>query len=557
MYKMSEVCERTGLTEKAIRVYMEQKLVEPKVEEGIHRKSYEFSEKDIERLKDVSALRNAGFSIAEIKKMLDNPVNISALAAEREAALAEEIRKKTAVQDALKHLTIQEHSDVAQLADAVEPRSTYAKESPKKRMSHKKKWFILLGILALLLLWLFWTGGEAGVFIPLMSFGLVFGVIAVLSAFRFILHSRKSMKMKCNGKGQITAIVSNENVETYIGKRERSMLKELLAYLAFGLFGEGIWENLRLDCWYPVIAYQNAEGQSYMATFRHGGFKKDWKVGEEVEIAWEEGKEQLVYPCNGQYLRKKAFAYFMSGLLMLSMAGMMASYLFAEKENGNVSESAKEEWLEKLELVENADRVTILCRNKLYELNEEEKEVLMTQFRELTIEDAKRHFGLTEGYTIRFYRGEEEIERYIIGDFFYITTGYGMRYKVTPVAVELGGTRIEDTTYITGFLLRFTEKMLLKQARAEMLEKIATMENVDDLKALLADEKYYDGADDLGNGYRFMMSEFGFQSYWGNPEDRLEDGNLRIRFNDDVMEAELDISYQTKDGSVETYVKQW
>ncbi|MBQ8040619.1 MAG: hypothetical protein IJ274_12290, partial [Lachnospiraceae bacterium] len=196
-------------------------------------------------------------------------------------------------------------------------------------------------------------------------------------------------------------------------------------------------------------------------------------------------------------------------------------------------------------------------QNHLYELNEEEKEVLMTQFRDLAIEDGKRHFGITEGYTIRFYQGEEEMERYTIGDFFYITTGHGMRYKVVPVAVELEGTRIEDTTYITGFLLRFTEKMLVKQARDEMLEKIATMENVDELKALLADEKYFDGAVDLGNGYRFIMSEFGFQNYWDNAEDTLEYGNLRIRFNDGVMEAELEVSYQTQDGSIETYTKQW
>lgn len=83
MYKMKEVCQMTGLTEKAIRIYMEQKLVEPEVEEGIHRKSYFFKEKDVERLKDVSALRNAGFSMAEIKQMLESPEKISLLVEEK------------------------------------------------------------------------------------------------------------------------------------------------------------------------------------------------------------------------------------------------------------------------------------------------------------------------------------------------------------------------------------------------------------------------------------------------------------------------------------------
>ena len=90
-----------------------------------------------------------------------------------------------------------------------------------------------------------------------------------------------------------------------------------------------------------------------------------------------------------------------------------------------------------------------------------------------------------------------------------------------------------------------------------MSEKLSAIENVDDLKELLADEKYYDGASDLGNGYRFMMSESGFKNYWNHPDDILENGNLRIRFNDDVLDAELEISYRTKDGKTETYIKQW
>ena len=38
MYKMKQVCQMTGLTEKAIRIYMDQKLISPKVEEGIIRR---------------------------------------------------------------------------------------------------------------------------------------------------------------------------------------------------------------------------------------------------------------------------------------------------------------------------------------------------------------------------------------------------------------------------------------------------------------------------------------------------------------------------------------
>lgn len=76
MYKMKDVCQMTGLTEKAIRLYVEQKLVEPEIEDGVHRKSYFFHENDIERLKDIAALRTDGFALADIKMMLEDPTNI-------------------------------------------------------------------------------------------------------------------------------------------------------------------------------------------------------------------------------------------------------------------------------------------------------------------------------------------------------------------------------------------------------------------------------------------------------------------------------------------------
>ena len=67
--KMKDACKMTGLTEKAIRLYMEKQLVEPKVEEGVHRNAYYFNQEDVERLKDIATLRNAGFGLADIKKI--------------------------------------------------------------------------------------------------------------------------------------------------------------------------------------------------------------------------------------------------------------------------------------------------------------------------------------------------------------------------------------------------------------------------------------------------------------------------------------------------------
>lgn len=65
-YKMKQVCEQTGLTEKAVRLYVQKGLVQPVVEEGLHKNSITFTEKDIEELKQIAILRDADFSLAEI-----------------------------------------------------------------------------------------------------------------------------------------------------------------------------------------------------------------------------------------------------------------------------------------------------------------------------------------------------------------------------------------------------------------------------------------------------------------------------------------------------------
>lgn len=71
--KMKEVIEKTGLTDRAVRLYIDEGLALPSIEESYSgRKSIDFSESDVERLKNVALLRKAGFSIADIKSMVDD-----------------------------------------------------------------------------------------------------------------------------------------------------------------------------------------------------------------------------------------------------------------------------------------------------------------------------------------------------------------------------------------------------------------------------------------------------------------------------------------------------
>ena len=61
--KISEVCTRTGLTDRAIRFYLEKGLLEKTAEYINGRNCREYTEEDVQQLNRISALRRAGFSI--------------------------------------------------------------------------------------------------------------------------------------------------------------------------------------------------------------------------------------------------------------------------------------------------------------------------------------------------------------------------------------------------------------------------------------------------------------------------------------------------------------
>ncbi len=68
--KIKQVIAETGLTDRAIRLYIENDLVKPECDENYNgRKSIDFSENDVKQLKDIALLRKADFSIQEIKAL--------------------------------------------------------------------------------------------------------------------------------------------------------------------------------------------------------------------------------------------------------------------------------------------------------------------------------------------------------------------------------------------------------------------------------------------------------------------------------------------------------
>lgn len=83
MMKMKEVCAETGLSERAVRLYVKEQLIKPTIVENLHRKEYFFSKEDVAQLKDIAILRNAGFGIADIRHMQSYEEDIPAFIDER------------------------------------------------------------------------------------------------------------------------------------------------------------------------------------------------------------------------------------------------------------------------------------------------------------------------------------------------------------------------------------------------------------------------------------------------------------------------------------------
>ena len=67
--KMKEVCATTGLTERAVRFYVQEQLVSPQSQRRGGRTWLDFSDADVERLRAIGTLRKAGFTIDEIRSM--------------------------------------------------------------------------------------------------------------------------------------------------------------------------------------------------------------------------------------------------------------------------------------------------------------------------------------------------------------------------------------------------------------------------------------------------------------------------------------------------------
>ena len=116
--RIKEVCEKTGLTRKAVRFYTEEGLISPGIEPKTHNDYRDYSEKDVERLQLIMALRSLRLSIGDIREILHSPQNSGAVFERQKELLKKEQGEITGMVSVLEELG--NCSDLSILAGRIE-----------------------------------------------------------------------------------------------------------------------------------------------------------------------------------------------------------------------------------------------------------------------------------------------------------------------------------------------------------------------------------------------------------------------------------------------------
>ena len=131
--KVKQVCEQTGLTDRAIRYYIDEGLAAPAYTENyMGRRAYDFTEEDVAALNHVATLRKFGFTVEEIRtvqRMPSQSQRVLVQVRERKQAAAGEEQEALTLLDRLGKLT---DYTVPELVEALGDAAERAKLPPEK-----------------------------------------------------------------------------------------------------------------------------------------------------------------------------------------------------------------------------------------------------------------------------------------------------------------------------------------------------------------------------------------------------------------------------------------
>ena len=330
--KIGDVARETGLTEKAIRIYVEQGLVKPTVTQSLHRNSYDFSRENVHELERISIFRKAGFSLFEISVIQQEPQRLPELLESKRQSMETELEAQQSVRETLDRLQASQLGNADEVAEALRYAVANRKE-PKVRGS--RRWLYVTLIVTAFLgtyLWMHYIGWYKSFYgwmpmepwqeILLGAFlSLILSMPALFMAVRYGTCARRANRLPNRATGIVTKVMEEHGFDGSFaragsggaGTREP------------GIGGTWqinfmLWNEIRPDCWFPVIRYTDETGKERSNSFTYGGFRDSWKEGDRVEIAWNPKQEGYIWPREGRWLKQKALLYGLVGLVLLGLS---------------------------------------------------------------------------------------------------------------------------------------------------------------------------------------------------------------------------------------------
>lgn len=165
--KMKIVCEQTGLSDRAVRFYMEEKLIAPSYTENyLGRRSYDFTETDVQDLRDIAVLRKFGFSIENIRQLKEKPGSSTEVLSQLRARKQKTVEEEQAALNMLNLLDDSREYSISELAQALSAPAEVRKlpqEDQEDRLGRGRKLRMLaafaIAVAPVLLPWFWFNWG--------------------------------------------------------------------------------------------------------------------------------------------------------------------------------------------------------------------------------------------------------------------------------------------------------------------------------------------------------------------------------------------------------------
>lgn len=222
--KMKEVLNQTGLTDRAVRLYIDSGLVAPNIEESYSgRKNIEFSEEDVNRLKNIALLRKVGFSIPDIKEISQGGENTKPIIEAFIQRKQESVENDTLVLEKLKNISFEAQitmdSLCSQLSCAADNKQVPQEDLQlSKAEKRRREDYVVLGasgiVAPLVLIGLFALWQSVHLKYPVLhsdTIGLLFwclsgwGIILVVSIIMLVINLPKHLPHTKQNKRKIAS----------------------------------------------------------------------------------------------------------------------------------------------------------------------------------------------------------------------------------------------------------------------------------------------------------------------------------------------------------------